>query len=63
MTEEQFTTYSQKDGYTPLYRYEGQVDATQSYWRVHSTVRHAIAMFQHCKWNINATGHGDSDEA
>eukprot|EP00971_Amphidinium_carterae_P048318 952108-Amphidinium_carterae.1 len=27
MTEEQFTTYSQKDGHMPLYRHEGQVAA------------------------------------
>eukprot|EP00971_Amphidinium_carterae_P174795 3464786-Amphidinium_carterae.1 len=27
----------------------------------HSTVRHAVARFQHSKWNINAAGHGDSD--
>eukprot|EP00971_Amphidinium_carterae_P085123 1684046-Amphidinium_carterae.1 len=43
MTEEQFTTYSQKDGHMPLHRYGGQVDATQKYWRFHSTVRHAVA--------------------
>eukprot|EP00971_Amphidinium_carterae_P283160 5621519-Amphidinium_carterae.1 len=42
MTEEQFATYSQKDGHMPLHRYGGQ-DATQRYWRLHSTVRHAVA--------------------
>eukprot|EP00971_Amphidinium_carterae_P170993 3388673-Amphidinium_carterae.1 len=36
MKEEQLTIYSQKDGHMPC-RYEGQADAAQSYWRVHST--------------------------
>eukprot|EP00971_Amphidinium_carterae_P096006 1899874-Amphidinium_carterae.1 len=62
MTEEQFTTYSQKDGHMPLYKY-GRQDATQRYWRFHSTVRHAMARFQHSKWNLNATGLEDSDGA
>eukprot|EP00971_Amphidinium_carterae_P059836 1183670-Amphidinium_carterae.1 len=61
MTEEQFTTYSQQEGHMPLHRYGGLADATQRYWRFHSTVRHAIARFQHSKWNMDAAGHGDSD--
>eukprot|EP00971_Amphidinium_carterae_P021371 421782-Amphidinium_carterae.1 len=63
LTEEQFTTYSQRDGHVPLYRYGGLVDATQKYWRLHSTVRHAVARFQHSKWNLDAAGLGDSDGA
>eukprot|EP00971_Amphidinium_carterae_P105981 2098944-Amphidinium_carterae.1 len=60
-TEEQFTTYSQKDGDMPLFRYTDQADGAQGFGKIHSTVRHAVAMFQHCKWNINVAGHGDPD--
>eukprot|EP00971_Amphidinium_carterae_P023228 458292-Amphidinium_carterae.1 len=62
-TEEQFTTYSQQEGHMPLFRYD-QADGAQGFWRIHSTVvRHAVAMYQHCKWNLNVAGHGDPDGA
>eukprot|EP00971_Amphidinium_carterae_P017835 351376-Amphidinium_carterae.1 len=61
MTEEQFTTYSQQDGHMPLHRYGGLADASQKHWRLHSTVRHAVARFQYSKWNLDVAGHGDSD--
>eukprot|EP00971_Amphidinium_carterae_P221769 4402348-Amphidinium_carterae.1 len=63
LTEEQFTTYSQRDGHMPLTKYGGQAETAQKYWRLHSTVRHAIARFQYSKWNTNAAGLGDSDGA
>eukprot|EP00971_Amphidinium_carterae_P102703 2032975-Amphidinium_carterae.1 len=63
LTEEQFTTYSQQDGHMPLHKYGGLADATQKHWRLHSTMRHAIARFQHSKWNLDAAGLEDSDEA
>eukprot|EP00971_Amphidinium_carterae_P008532 168373-Amphidinium_carterae.1 len=63
MSEEQFTTYSQQEGRMPLHRYGGLADATQKHWRFHSTKRHAIARFQHSKWNMDAAGLRDSDGA
>eukprot|EP00971_Amphidinium_carterae_P290279 5763548-Amphidinium_carterae.1 len=63
VTEEQFTTYSQQDRHMPLYRYGGQADTAQKYWRLRSTVRRAVARFQHSKWNLDAAGLGDSDGA
>eukprot|EP00971_Amphidinium_carterae_P262392 5204833-Amphidinium_carterae.1 len=63
LTEEQFTTYSQQDGHMPLLRYGGQADANQKHWRLHSTVRDAVAKFQHSKWNMDAAGLEDSDGA
>eukprot|EP00971_Amphidinium_carterae_P037729 742199-Amphidinium_carterae.1 len=63
LTEEQFTTYSQQDGHMPLQGYGGLADAIQKHWRLHSTVRHAVARFQHSKWNMKAAGLGDSDGA
>eukprot|EP00971_Amphidinium_carterae_P040614 797020-Amphidinium_carterae.1 len=37
LTEEQFTTYSQQDGYMPLLRYGGLADAT------HKQVEHTCS--------------------
>eukprot|EP00971_Amphidinium_carterae_P159062 3153703-Amphidinium_carterae.1 len=42
-TEKQFTTYSQKEGHMPLYKYVDLADAAQKHWKLHSTVRHAVA--------------------
>eukprot|EP00971_Amphidinium_carterae_P122568 2426734-Amphidinium_carterae.1 len=63
LTKEQFTTYSQQEGRMPLHRYGGLADATQKHWKLHSTVRHAVARFQHSKWNMDAAGLEDSDGA
>eukprot|EP00971_Amphidinium_carterae_P182690 3625563-Amphidinium_carterae.1 len=64
LTEEQFTTYSQQDGHMPLHRYGGlAADATQKHWKLHSRVRHAVARFQHSKWNLGAAGLEDADGA
>eukprot|EP00971_Amphidinium_carterae_P189990 3771508-Amphidinium_carterae.1 len=45
---------------TPI-RYE-QGDGAQSFWHVHSSARHAIAMFQHCKWKLAEEDHADEAE-
>eukprot|EP00971_Amphidinium_carterae_P317614 6313786-Amphidinium_carterae.1 len=42
-TENQFTTYSQRDGHMPVYRYLDQAEEIQKHWKLHSTVRHAVA--------------------
>eukprot|EP00971_Amphidinium_carterae_P220390 4375012-Amphidinium_carterae.1 len=43
LTENQFTTYSQSEGHMPVYRYMGQAEGLQKSWKLHSTVRHALA--------------------
>eukprot|EP00971_Amphidinium_carterae_P165176 3274320-Amphidinium_carterae.1 len=43
LTDNQFTTYSRGEGHMPVYRFLGQADGLQKPWKVHSTVRHAIA--------------------
>eukprot|EP00971_Amphidinium_carterae_P161651 3204639-Amphidinium_carterae.1 len=35
----------------PVYRFLGQAEGFQKPWKVHSTVCHAIARFQHSMWN------------
>eukprot|EP00971_Amphidinium_carterae_P309240 6145165-Amphidinium_carterae.1 len=39
------------DGHMPVLRYLDQAEGFQKHWRLHSNVRHAIARFQHSKWN------------
>eukprot|EP00971_Amphidinium_carterae_P321498 6390579-Amphidinium_carterae.1 len=43
LSENQFTTYSQGEGHMPVYRYVNQAEGLQKPWKLHSTVRHAIA--------------------
>eukprot|EP00971_Amphidinium_carterae_P193514 3839984-Amphidinium_carterae.1 len=38
LTDKQFTTYSQRDGHMPVYRYMDQAEGIQKHWRLHSTV-------------------------
>eukprot|EP00971_Amphidinium_carterae_P145119 2875077-Amphidinium_carterae.1 len=47
----------------PTYRILGQADGLQKQWKVHSTVRHAIARFQHSKWSYEGRVTADSDSA
>eukprot|EP00971_Amphidinium_carterae_P034041 670249-Amphidinium_carterae.1 len=47
----------------PVFRYVDQTEATQKHWKLHSTVRHAIARFQHSKWNSEGAGLEDADGA
>eukprot|EP00971_Amphidinium_carterae_P297744 5915779-Amphidinium_carterae.1 len=63
MTENQFTTYSQGEGHMPPYRILGQAEGFQKPWKVHSTVRHAIARFQHSKWSHEGRVTTDSEDA
>eukprot|EP00971_Amphidinium_carterae_P334740 6470185-Amphidinium_carterae.1 len=43
LTEIQFTAYSEMDGHMPLFRYLDQAEGIQKHWKIHSTVRHALA--------------------
>eukprot|EP00971_Amphidinium_carterae_P292039 5797486-Amphidinium_carterae.1 len=61
LTENQFTTYSQRDGHMPVYRYLDPAEGIQKHWRLHSTVRHAVARFQHSKWNSEGAAIADTD--
>eukprot|EP00971_Amphidinium_carterae_P017056 336738-Amphidinium_carterae.1 len=47
----------------PVYRFLGQAEGLQKPWKVHSTVRHAIARFQHSKWNNEGRVIADTDSA
>eukprot|EP00971_Amphidinium_carterae_P016189 319120-Amphidinium_carterae.1 len=47
----------------PVFRYVDPTEATQKHWKLHSTVRHAVAMFQHSKWNSEGAGLEDSSGA
>eukprot|EP00971_Amphidinium_carterae_P072765 1438884-Amphidinium_carterae.1 len=47
----------------PTYRILGQAERLQKAWKVHSTVRHAIARFQHSKWNNEGRASPDNDNA
>eukprot|EP00971_Amphidinium_carterae_P162197 3215081-Amphidinium_carterae.1 len=47
----------------PVYRFLGQAEGLQKPWKLHSTVRHAIARFQHSKWNNEGRVIPDTDNA
>eukprot|EP00971_Amphidinium_carterae_P120808 2393536-Amphidinium_carterae.1 len=47
----------------PVYRHLDQAEGIQKHWKMHSTVRHAVARFQHSKWNNEGAGIADTDGA
>eukprot|EP00971_Amphidinium_carterae_P147003 2913252-Amphidinium_carterae.1 len=46
----------------PVFRYLDQAEGIQKHWKVHSRVRHAVARFQHSKWNSEGMT-SDTDSA
>eukprot|EP00971_Amphidinium_carterae_P284412 5646373-Amphidinium_carterae.1 len=50
------------EGHLPVCRYMNPTEGIQKHWKLYSNARHAIARFQHSKWN-NEGRSSDTDGA